>query len=97
MEMIQMALHADNERDRQDSRVELLSERQQKAPGRFSWSSITLDTWILEGASLAFSIACLVSIYGILFAYNGKPRPEISYNISLNAIVSVLATACKSC
>ncbi|CAG8930845.1 unnamed protein product [Penicillium salamii] len=41
-------------------------------------------------------LACLVCIYGILFAYNGKPRPEFSYNISLNAVVSVLATACKS-
>ncbi|CAG8235622.1 unnamed protein product [Penicillium salamii] len=81
--------------DRQEPRVELLSEKQ-KAPGRFSWSSITLDTWILETVSLVFSIACLMSIYGILFAYNGKPRPEFSYNISLNAIVSVLATACKS-
>ena len=91
-----MASHADDRQDRQDSRVELLSERQQKAPGRFSWSSITLDTWILEGASLAFSIACLVSIYGILLAHNGKPRPNFSYNISLNAIISVLATACKS-
>ncbi|KAJ5413806.1 hypothetical protein N7509_000433 [Penicillium cosmopolitanum] len=90
-----MTSHADNEQDRQDSRVELLSEKQ-KAPGRFSWSSITLDTWILEGASLGFSIACLMSIYGILFAYNGKPRPEFPYNVSLNAIVSVLATACKS-
>ncbi|CAG7915945.1 unnamed protein product [Penicillium olsonii] len=96
MEMMQMASHADNRQDRQDLRVELLSERQQKAPGRFSWSSITLDTWILEGASLGSSIACLVSIYGILLAHNGKPRPEFSYNISLNAIISVLATACKS-
>lgn len=90
-----MTSRADNEQERQDSRVELLSEKP-KAPGRFSWSSITLDTWILEGAFLGFSIACLISIYGVLLTYNGKPRPEFSYNISLNAIVSVLATACKS-
>lgn len=86
----------DNEQEKQDSRVELLSEKRQKAQGRLSWSSITLDTWILEGASLGFSIACLVAIYGILIAYNGKRRPEFDYSISLNAIISILATACKS-
>lgn len=86
----------DNEQERKDSSVALLLERHQKAQGRLSWSSITLDTWILEGASLGFSIACLVSIYGILIAYNGKQRPDFIYNISLNALISVLATACKS-
>ncbi|CAG8191883.1 unnamed protein product [Penicillium salamii] len=97
LEITKMASRAiDNEQERQDSSVALLSERRPKAQGRLSWSTITLDTWILEGASLGFSIACLVSIYGILIAYDGKQRPEFTYNISLNAIVSVLATACKS-
>lgn len=86
----------DNEQEQQDSAVALLSKRRQKSQGRLSWSSITLDTWILEGASLGFSIACLVSIYSILIAYNGEQRPDFIYKISLNTIISVLATACKS-
>ncbi|KAJ5710998.1 hypothetical protein N7488_005154 [Penicillium malachiteum] len=71
------------------------SARPRKVAGG-SWSSIPLDTWILEGASLSFSVACLISIHGILITYNGKERPNFVYSISLNAIISVLATGCKS-
>jgi hypothetical protein len=98
-----MASHMDNELEMRDSTAELLSThasstlpQRGKRVSRRSWSSITLDTWFLEGASVAFSVACLVSIYGILLAYNGKQRPSIIYNISLNTIVSILATGCKS-
>ncbi|KAJ6035732.1 hypothetical protein N7540_000011 [Penicillium herquei] len=84
-----------NEQEKRDSSAALLLKRQ-KAQGRRSWSFITLDTWILEGASLIFSVACLISIYGILIAYSGKQRPSFVYNISLNAIISILATGCKS-
>ncbi|KAJ5177547.1 uncharacterized protein N7500_000246 [Penicillium coprophilum] len=33
---------------------------------------------------------------GILFAYDQKARPELRYGLSLNAIISILATGCKA-
>ncbi|KAJ5716204.1 hypothetical protein N7493_008115 [Penicillium malachiteum] len=98
-----MASHAvDNEQER-DTTAGLLSmqasstlPQRRRGVNRLSWSSVTLDTWALEGVSMVFSVACLISIYGILVAYNGKQRPGFIYNISLNAIVSVLSTGCKS-
>ncbi|PLN78358.1 hypothetical protein BDW42DRAFT_187476 [Aspergillus taichungensis] len=58
--------------------------------------SLWLDTWLLEGIALAFSIACLVAIFGVLAAYDNKKRPQLAYKITLNTIISVLATGCKS-
>ncbi|CAG8301308.1 unnamed protein product [Penicillium salamii] len=61
-----------------------------------SWSSLCLDTWFPEIIAISFSIACFVAICGILFAYNQERRPKLQYGLSLNAIISVLATGCKS-
>lgn len=61
-----------------------------------SWKSFTLDSWVLEIISMIFSTACFIAIVAILIAFNGKKRPSISYDLSLNAIISILATACKS-
>lgn len=58
--------------------------------------SIWLDTWLFESLALVFSVACFVAILGLLSAYNNKVRPEMAYNLSLNAIISILATGCKS-
>ncbi|PLB36247.1 DUF3176 domain-containing protein [Aspergillus candidus] len=58
--------------------------------------SIWLDSWLFEGISLSFSIACLVAIFGVLVAYDNKKRPQLAYKITLNTIISVLATGCKS-
>ena len=58
--------------------------------------SIWLDTWLFEWISLAFSMACFAAIAIVLRVYDGKLRPEIPYGLSLNAIVSTLATGCKS-
>ncbi|CAI7653598.1 unnamed protein product [Penicillium bialowiezense] len=52
--------------------------------------SILLDTWLFESFALAFSLACFIAILGLLI------RPELAYNLSLNAIISILATGCKS-
>lgn len=64
-----------------------------KRPGR---RSFWLDTWLFEGLALSFSIACLVSIFGVLLVYDNQKRPQLAYKITLNTIVSVLATGCKS-
>lgn len=58
--------------------------------------SLWLDTWLFEGIALSFSIACLVAIFGVLAAYDNKKRPQLAYKITLNTIISVLATGCKS-
>ncbi|CAG8395938.1 unnamed protein product [Penicillium salamii] len=58
--------------------------------------SIWLDTWLFESLALVFSIACFVAILGLLGAYNNEVRPEMAYKLSLNAIISILATGCKS-
>ncbi|CAG8924537.1 unnamed protein product [Penicillium salamii] len=58
--------------------------------------SMLLDTWIFECSALIFSIACFVAILGLLGAYNNEVRPEMAYKLSLNAIISILATGCKS-
>lgn len=58
--------------------------------------SILLDTWLFESFALAFSVACFIAILGLLSAYNNTVRPELAYNLSLNAIISILATGCKS-
>lgn len=57
---------------------------------------ILLDTWLFESFTLAFSVACFVAIIGLLSAYDNKIRPELAYDLSLNAIISILATGCKS-
>ncbi|KAJ9485191.1 hypothetical protein VN97_g8163 [Penicillium thymicola] len=61
-----------------------------------SWNTRCLDTWLLEILAAIFSIACFIAICAILLAYNNKTRPDLWYGLSLNAIISVLATGCKS-
>lgn len=55
-----------------------------------------LDTWFYEILAIVFSLACFVSILGVLVAYNQRPAPSLSYGLTLNAIISILATASKS-
>lgn len=64
----------------------------QKPPRRAIW----LDSWSFEWITLTFSIACFVAICIVLWIYDGKVRPEMDHDLSLNTIISVLATGCKS-
>jgi hypothetical protein len=61
-------------------------------PPHSQWDSLSLDTWMWEIASLAFSTLCFAAILALLLAYNDKPWPELPHGLTLNAIVSVLAT-----
>ncbi|CEL03697.1 hypothetical protein ASPCAL04843 [Aspergillus calidoustus] len=65
-------------------------------PPHSQWDSLSLDTWMWEIASLAFSTLCFAAILALLLAYNDKPWPELPHGLTLNAIVSVLATGTKS-
>ena len=90
-----------NEEESRDTNENLLSTHASSVEPKgekrkVSWASITLDTWIIEGLLMVLSVACLISIYGILIAYNGREQPDFVYNITLNTIVSILSTGCKS-
>ncbi|KAJ6127651.1 hypothetical protein N7523_003263 [Penicillium sp. IBT 18751x] len=58
--------------------------------------SICLDSWLFECIALAFSIACFIAIVIVLLVYDGKRQPDMAHGLTLNTIVSVLATGCKS-
>jgi hypothetical protein len=52
--------------------------------------------WSWEVLSLIFSNLCFVAVLATLLGYNGKPSSELPCGVTLNAIVSVLATGTKS-
>lgn len=45
---------------------------------------------------MAFSVACFVAIFGVLLGYNQKAMPSFPKGLTLNTIVSILATGAKS-
>ncbi|KAJ5611468.1 hypothetical protein N7528_008573 [Penicillium herquei] len=55
-----------------------------------------LDTWGFEILAWTFSVLCFVAICILLKVYEGKVRPQLAYHLSLNAVISILATGCKS-
>jgi hypothetical protein len=55
-----------------------------------------LDSWLYECAALAVSVGCLVALAVMLGIYDSKETPQLPYNITLNALISVLSTAAKS-
>ncbi|KAK5690875.1 hypothetical protein LTR97_012038 [Elasticomyces elasticus] len=60
------------------------------------WRRIMLDTWAPELIAITFSTACLVAIAAVLFVYKDKTTPHLPYDITLNAVISILATASRS-
>jgi hypothetical protein len=57
---------------------------------------ITLDTWAPEALALSISAASIIAITVILAHYGDEKWPKMSYGITLNAIVSILATTSRS-
>ena len=55
-----------------------------------------LDTWTPEILAITLSTVCLVAIIVVLLVYNGKETPRLPYGITLNATISILATASRS-
>ena len=55
------------------------------------WSS-----WNPELAALSLSTVCAICIAVILRCYDGKPAPKIAMGITLNALISILATTSKA-
>ncbi|KIY02138.1 uncharacterized protein Z520_02276 [Fonsecaea multimorphosa CBS 102226] len=61
------------------------------------WSRWRNDYWWDEVASLILGIIALGAICAVLAAYDGQPVPRLPHGITLNAIVSFLATIAKAC
>lgn len=55
-----------------------------------------LDTWYWEILSVIFSLLFTVAIVATLGYYNGRSEPSLPKGVTLNAMVSVLATGTKS-
>ena len=53
------------------------------------------DWWLWEIAGIALSLSVTLAIVVILAMYDGHPLPKWPYSITLNAMVSVLATIAK--
>lgn len=61
-----------------------------------SWKCLLLNTWFIEAIAMTFSVLCLAAIVLVMAVYDQKSRPIMPYGVTLNAIVSTLATASKS-
>ncbi|OJJ35802.1 hypothetical protein ASPWEDRAFT_41044 [Aspergillus wentii DTO 134E9] len=59
-------------------------------------SSLIVDSWFWEIFAVAFSVICAVAILVLLLVYDGKASPSLPHELTLNTIVSILATASKS-
>lgn len=60
------------------------------------WDFLILDTWFWEIVSITFSAACFIAICSVLLGYDQKAMPNFPTGLTLNTIVSILATASKS-
>ncbi|KAL4902141.1 hypothetical protein BDW74DRAFT_180990 [Aspergillus multicolor] len=55
-----------------------------------------LDTWFYGILATSFIVACFMGTIATLKVYSSKPAPNFAYGLTLNAIVSLLATASNS-
>ncbi|KAI1332878.1 hypothetical protein F5Y16DRAFT_356859 [Xylariaceae sp. FL0255] len=58
--------------------------------------NLWLDTWLWEALAGVLSGTCFILIIIILKFYDQNPVPQFAYGITLNAIISILATFSKS-
>ncbi|CAK1362457.1 unnamed protein product [Cercospora beticola] len=59
-------------------------------------SSASVGLWWFEVLGMATSVAALLAIFGILFAYSGKPLSDWKAILRPNTVVAVLSTLSKS-
>ena len=53
------------------------------------------DWWLWEIAGIMLSLGATITIIVVLAMYDGQPLPNWPYSITLNAMVSILATIAK--
>ena len=86
-----------NRRYTSRSRAIRTEDWQSHLTGRLSWfSKLSLDNWAWELGSAVLCSCILATIVGILFAYNDYSVPDLLDGLTLNAIISLLATLAKS-
>ncbi|ERF71653.1 hypothetical protein EPUS_00642 [Endocarpon pusillum Z07020] len=59
------------------------------------WTWIATDSWTLEYAALTIAVASLASIGILLGIYGERPTSAWTYTITLNSVLSTLATVMK--
>ncbi|KAB8228263.1 uncharacterized protein BDW43DRAFT_291899 [Aspergillus alliaceus] len=59
------------------------------------WNALLLDSWFPKTLGIIFGLACFTAIIVIVCHYGSKPSPDLALGITLNAIISMLATASK--
>ena len=60
------------------------------------WDRPLLNTWLAESCALFFSASCLVAIAIVLKVHDSKVIPQVPLGLTLNSVVSILATGSKS-
>ena len=60
------------------------------------WSLMSLDNWVWELGAAILCLCVLASIGGILIAYNNRSVPDLPESLSINAIISFLASLGKA-
>ncbi|EAT82767.1 hypothetical protein HBI56_066240 [Parastagonospora nodorum] len=50
------------------------------------------DTWTFEILALIVALAAVAAIIGVVFRYNGRALPDWPHDITLNALIALLAT-----
>ncbi|PKX90088.1 DUF3176 domain-containing protein [Aspergillus novofumigatus IBT 16806] len=78
-----------------DQQSQLLPDKE-KQPKKDKWTLLFLNTWSFEILSIVFTAACFITLCCLLLIYNLKRSPDLPQGLTLNSIVSVLATAAKS-
>ena len=63
---------------------------------RRSYNQLSHRTWFWESLSCVAAALLLCAIVTVLAIYNGRPLPQLPFSISLNTVVSLLATALKA-
>lgn len=67
------------------------SETSSQQSGRKAGSS-RARTWAFEMMAIAISLGAVASIIGVVFRYNGRALPDWPHDITLNALIALLAT-----
>lgn len=70
--------------------------REKREPPLPLFRRLLLNNWLGEILGIIFSLACFIALAIILYTYNGQRLPRMKYGLTLNAIVSILATGSKA-
>ena len=98
-----MRTHGVRPLDQKDNSENLLAMSRHANPATIlprhrKWSMWILlsDTWLPEIAASMLSILCSIVIAILLFRWSGKEVPHMMKGITVNAVISILATTSKS-